>query len=302
MPGYLELIDAIARDKIAGAMALAIKGSLAIKSFIETAPYQDSIAFKQELTSFCHQLIKAQPSMASFLHLTSDVLYAVDREQDLSSQKESALIAADQFARRLSNANARIARTAAQVINKGHRILTHSYSGTAESSFKQAHKQGGTFTVICPEGRPALEGREMAIALSQAGIAVRLISDAAAPDSTLQADLVIFGADCITNIGIINKVGAYGVALAARENSIPLYAVAATAKFFPAAAGTPHLPTRPPDELWPAAPAGIEVVNFYSELTPLDLFAGIITELGVLSPEQALLHLAGLSCHPAIKL
>jgi translation initiation factor 2B subunit (eIF-2B alpha/beta/delta family) len=43
----------------------------------------------------------------------------------------------------------------------------------------------------------------------------------------------------------------------------------------------------PAAELWPDAPAEVNITNKYFEATPLSLFTGIVTEHGILSSKEA---------------
>lgn len=73
------------------------------------------------------------------------------------------------------------------------------------------------------------------------------------------AGVMLVGADAITPQTIVNKVGTYACALAAREHGIACYALAGTSKLLPHELG----------EL-PAA----------FEATPLELFDAVISERG----------------------
>jgi len=132
-----------------------------------------------------------------------------------------------------------------------------------------------------------------------------VITDAQAALFAARADEHRVGADAVTEAGVVNKVGTHAAALAARAASVPVYAVADTFKLSPGrvaavAAGGLRLDGDEGEEKAPgelqAAWRALGVVaddddlparNVYFESTPLALFAGIVTERGVLSATEA---------------
>jgi translation initiation factor eIF-2B subunit delta len=81
--------------------------------------------------------------------------------------------------------------------------------------------------------------------------------------------------------GVVNKVGTYPLALAARAAGVPVYVLSEAAKIAP-----PTLPLvfeeMPPEELLPEPLPGVTARNVYFDLTPADLIAGLVTEVGFL--------------------
>jgi translation initiation factor 2B subunit (eIF-2B alpha/beta/delta family) len=102
-----------------------------------------------------------------------------------------------------------------------------------------------------------------------------------------QATLVWIGADAVTDRGVINKAGSLAAALAAREHSVPVYAVAMRRKFLPASTAALRIEEMPPEEVWSEAPETVKPRNVYFELVPLELFRGIVVEDGVLGIGEA---------------
>ena len=104
-------------------------------------------------------------------------------------------------------------------------------------------------------------------------------------------DAVIVGADRITTEGdVANKIGTYGVALAAKAHNIPFYVAAPYSTFdFTLAKGSDiPIEMRSADEVkcfagTPTAPEGVEVLNPAFDVTPHELVSAIITEEGVLT-------------------
>ena len=166
-------------------------------------------------------------------------------------------------------------------------IVTLSHSGTVREAFLEAHRAGLRPRALIGEGRPLMEGRALASALAEAGLPVWLVVDAALPLLLSQAHLAWIGADAITEQGVLNKVGSFAVALAAREHSVPLYALASRRKFMPAATAALRIEEMPATEVWDAPGTGVRPRNVYFELVPMNLVRGIVVEDGALGASEA---------------
>jgi translation initiation factor 2B subunit (eIF-2B alpha/beta/delta family) len=94
------------------------------------------------------------------------------------------------------------------------------------------------------------------------------------------------GADAVTERGVINKVGSFAAALAAREHSVPVYALAGRRKFIPAATRALQILEMDPAEVWDRPPEGVRPRNVYFELVPIELLRGVVVEDGVLGPTE----------------
>jgi translation initiation factor 2B subunit (eIF-2B alpha/beta/delta family) len=231
-------------------------------------------------------LIRAQPDMAPLAHLADSALRAASR----ASRADEALALAEQAAREFIagaiRATEQVAAHAADLIGDQTAVLTHSRSSTVLAAFGQAHRAGRRFRVLVTESRPLLEGRALAEALAGQSIQVTLIADAAAALMIGEVDCVFVGADRVTPEWVVNKIGTRMITLAAREGGVKRVALCDTSKFI-AALPSASEADPPADELWPGAPPGVELVNRYFEPTPLDQFSGIVTEDGLLAPDQA---------------
>jgi methylthioribose-1-phosphate isomerase len=108
-------------------------------------------------------------------------------------------------------------------------------------------------------------------------------------------DRIVVGADRIAANGdTANKIGTYTVAVLAHRHGIPFYIAAPLStidRATPTGADIP-IEERGPNEVTEVlghsiAPADTEAMNFAFDLTPNDLIAGIITEVGVLTSPYA---------------
>jgi len=169
--------------------------------------------------------------------------------------------------------------------------MTHSYSSTVLQVL--GHSQG--IEVICPESRPLAEGLRTAKALGAKGIRVRLVADFAALSLVGESDLVMVGADAITPDGVVNKVGTYGLALAAREKAVPFYVLAGREKFLPAPLSRAlRIEKKNPKEITQETIPNVVVENRYFDFTPLDLITGVVTQAGVIAGDEVRRLLQGM--------
>jgi translation initiation factor 2B subunit (eIF-2B alpha/beta/delta family) len=249
-------------------------------------------AFRESLLGFLRMAQAAQPTMALVHQFAwraleiadtgikrGDALPTIRASLDASCKAEREDLAAAQTA---------LARQALELLDtRGAWIATLSASGTVLEALVEAQRAGRTPRALVAEGRPHLEGRAMATALAAAGIPVWLVVDAALPLLLSQARMVWIGADAVTDGGVLNKIGSFAAALAAREHSVPVYALAPRRKFLSARNQALKIVEMPSAELWDTPSPGVEPRNVYFESVPLPLLRGVVVEDGVLPPGEA---------------
>lgn len=283
-----SILEEIKEDRTTGAGELVKKGVDAIALFITNFPEGPS-RFFEELVRISKILIDSQPSMAPFFQLVNTLLLAAEGHQDIEEMKLSTREAIKAFVLHLQSSGQRISQIARGLIRDGYKVLTHSYSSTVLKTLIEARKEGKEFQVICTESRPICEGFQMAKKLSESHIRVQLRIDSAAAYTMKEVDLVLVGADCITPLGLINKVGTYGLALSAKEKEVHFYALCGTEKLLGAGMARGfRILKRDPKEVWSHPAEGVEILNFYFDTTPLDCLTAIITEGGILLANEIL--------------
>ncbi|MEX2246986.1 MAG: S-methyl-5-thioribose-1-phosphate isomerase [Dehalococcoidia bacterium] len=167
--------------------------------------------------------------------------------------------------------------------------------GTALGVIKTAHRQGKGVRALACETRPLLQGARLTTwELAQEGIPHELIVDSAAAGLMARGrvDAVVVGADRIAANGdTANKVGTYGLALAAQAHGVPLYVVAPVSSIDTGTASGEQIAIeeRPADEVTVLqsariAPEGTAARNPAFDVTPAHLITAIVTERGVLRP------------------
>jgi methylthioribose-1-phosphate isomerase len=164
--------------------------------------------------------------------------------------------------------------------------------GTALAPIYAAHAAGIELHVWVSETRPRNQGLLTAWELRQAGIPHTLIADNAAGLLMMQGkvDAVIVGADRIAANGdTANKVGTYLKALAAKAHGVPFYVAApmSTVDFCCGAGKGIPIEDRSTAELgYNADLCNSAMVNPAFDVTPANLIAGLICELGIDLPSS----------------
>ncbi len=185
----------------------------------------------------------------------------------------------------------RMGQHAAALVSPGARLLTHCNTGglatggygSALGAVRAAWERGLVEHVWVDETRPLLQGARLtAWELDALGIPFSVIVDGAAASlmAAGEVDAVLTGADRIAANGdVANKVGTYGLAVAASHHAIPLYVVAPTSTLDPSAATGADIPIeeRDPAEVSTRFPAR----NPAFDVTPAALVGAIVTEAGV---------------------
>ena len=289
MKDYIDtILQEIKEDRTTGAVELVKKGVDTIALFISDFN-GDSSSFFNQLIQISKILVDSQPTMAPFFNLANVLLLSAEDHPDLEEMKQGTKKAIKAFVLHIQSAAERISKVARGLIPEGSSVLTHSYSSTVLRTLTDMKDEGKHFEVICTESRPMYEGYQLAKKLSESHIKVQLQIDSAAAAMMKEVDLVLVGADCLNPFGLVNKIGTYGLAISANEKEVPFYALCGTDKLLGVGMATKfRLLKRDPKEVWPDAPEGVEVVNYYFDTTPLECLRAIVTEEGIMSRGEIL--------------
>lgn len=294
-----SIIRQIAEDNRSGAAEILRLAAEAVSLLVALEP-EDVEGARRAVVATCAAVVRAQPDMAPLVNLASAAVRAAHVATRADEVTRAAAAAAGAYYDGAARALAAALPHAAGLILEGTAILTHSRSSSVLAALKNAAEAGTRFGVIATESRPMLEGRTLAESLAGLSVAVTLIADAAAAVALKRADIVLIGADKVTPENLVSKIGTRMIALAARERGVPVYAICDTSKFTAYCGPGLSAGKRSADELWAGAPRGVEVFNAYFEPTPLDYFTGLITEEGVLQPEQVRLRARSMVAHQAL--
>jgi len=279
-------------DRTSGSSHVALEFLAELERWAATDTSGTPAAFRASLLARLRAAQAAQPTMALVHQLAARALDVADtgvargdRVADLRAHLEHSCGAERDD---LHASQAAVAKTAARLVTeRGSWIATLSASGAVREAILELQRLGREPRVIVGEGRPLCEGRAMAASLAAASVPVWLVVDAALPLLLSQARMVWLGADAVTDQGVINKVGSFAASLAAREHSVPVYALASRRKFLPATTAALTIAEMPPPEVWDAPAAGVRPRNIYFEVVPLSLVRGVVVEDAVLGATEA---------------
>jgi methylthioribose-1-phosphate isomerase len=289
-----DLVDAIRRLAVRGAMAIGVAGALGVALAARTGDLGRS------LDEAAARLIGARPTAVN-------LAWGVRRALEARAGGRAAILdAALEIVREDVATNRAIARRGAAFLVGKRRVLTHCNAGglaavevgTALAVIGALHELEELETVYVCETRPLLQGARLTTwELARSGVPHRLIVDGAAAGLIVggHVDAVVVGADRIAANGdVANKVGTLGHALAAHRARIPFVVAAPESTFDP---GTPNgrsieIEERDPGEVLAfhglrTAPTGTRARNPAFDVTPADLVSAIVTERRIIMPGVA---------------
>jgi methylthioribose-1-phosphate isomerase len=275
-----EVVDAIATLAVRGAPAIGIFGAYGIALAAQ-------LHGGQHFSVAAQRIRNARPTAVNLAWAVDRVLARADHDF-LGEARE---IHAEQ-----RDIDRRIGAAAVELFPRTGNVLTHCNTGplatagdgTALGCFVAAHRAGKALHVFVDETRPLLQGARLTMfELHEAGVPCTLIVDSAAAMTMVQKAIVavVVGADRIAcNGDTANKIGTYGVAIAAAYHRIPFYVAAprSTIDFsLETGAGIP-IEQRAPGEV--RIVADDDVYNPAFDVTPGSLVTAIITEYGIVRP------------------
>lgn len=285
---YLEILESVKNDRTSGAWVVARKAIQCLEALAKEKSDADVKELVGEVERVAREILGAQPGMAQLTNLLNTIFLTIENGTSDNALILSRKIAgeATRFEEYSRNAVTKVAEYGRQLINQDSVVLTHSNSSTILEIFKKVQADGKSFQVILTESRPVCEGRERAVELSKLSIESLYLIDAAIGVGVERADIVLLGADSLTENSLVNKIGTKAICLLAREAVIPCYAACESSKFTPQKLSPKKERPRDPNEVWDNPPPDISIENYYFDVVPLELFTGIITEDGILTPAE----------------
>jgi methylthioribose-1-phosphate isomerase len=309
--GDYRLLGEAIRDMVvrgAPAIGAAAGFGMALAGFQSTAKTRADLL--ADLAGAAQVLYAARPTAVN-------LAWALDRiqkqaaafEGDPEGLRACILAEAQRIADEDVEVNLRMAAHGAALIEDGDTIIHHCNTGslatvdygTALGVIRMAHEQGKQVHVLVDETRPRLQGARLtAWELENLGISYEIISDNAAGfflKSGRVAKCFVGSDRTAANGDVANKIGTYMLALAAKDNEVPFFAVVPTSTVDLRLATGEQIPIeeRDPAELldlqqegrW-VAPEASRVAgrarNPAFDITPARLVTGIVTENGIAYP------------------
>jgi len=297
-PEIISLIDEIRNDKIHGASQLARQATNVLKIAAECSRADSTDEFLREQRGVGERLMSARPAMAPVFNTVSRLLKAIaekSAEMDLHSVRRFTISKVDEVIRESLQAIAQITKHGLGLIANGDRIMTHSYSSTVEAVLKEAFNKHGNIEITVTRSGPGHTGERIAQQLGSYGIPVTFIDDAAMGLYISTVNKVMVGADRVCADGkVVNGVGTYQLALATKGANIPFYVLCETLKFDSRLKGDEvDLEEKDTSEVIEPRrlPPEVKVKNPHFDVTPLELVTGIVTENGLLAPQEVISYL-----------
>lgn len=286
-----DAVTQVAEDNVSGAQSLTFFTADLLDELITSLPQEaSSDDFLETIAYIGRRFVKAQPSMAPLRRFFRSLLIHLENVAQHQLLVKESHYFIERYVESLRKAKSRIAGHCAPLISSKSRVVTHSLSSLVVEAFREAKKIKATFTVIATESRPVYEGRFLSKTLSSLNIPVTLVIDAAAPGLLREDDILLLGADRITDSEFINKVGSYPLVMAAHQKNVPCYVLAASDKYLPESEEAITLSRGQHGEVWENAPEGVTVENAYFERIPIRLITGFICEDGIISYSQFANH------------
>ena len=299
-----DVCDAIRTLAVRGAPAIGVAGAMGMVVALDPHVDEPAERFHERLRSVASAIRATRPTAVNLPWAIDRMLVAADASTHSPRAIIDTLHAEATTIRDEDRAMCeRIGIHGLTLVPDGARVLTHCNAGalatagigTALAPIYLAAAAGRRIEVFVDETRPLLQGSRLTSwELTRAGIPVTVIADnmAASLMRAGRVDLCLVGADRIARNGdVANKVGTYGVAVAAHHHGIPMYVAAPWSTFDPA---TPNgeaieIEQRDADEvrrgfgvLTVAPDAGVHNPAF--DVTPAALITTIISDRGVHHP------------------
>ena len=305
------MVDAIWRLAVRGAPAIGVAAAYGMLLGVQALAASSAAEVLAEARRTKSALDAARPTAVNLAWATARVLGSLEARAAAGATGAQLVAAAADETHRIFDEDRASCRSmgehGAALIADGATLLTHCNAGalatagigTALAPIYFAAEQGKRVAVFADETRPLLQGaRITAWELMRAGIDVTLITDgmAARVMGEGRIDAVFVGSDRIARNGdVCNKIGTYGVALAAHAHDVPFYVVAPLSTIDPQLADGSGIPIeeRPAEEVTEGfgrrtAPLGVKVYAPAFDVTPARLVSAIVTEVGVIHrPDMA---------------
>jgi methylthioribose-1-phosphate isomerase len=297
-----QVADAIRRLCIRGAPLIGVAAGYGIALELARDP--------QSLERASETLANARPTAVNLVYAVERVRAAV-MEAPRGQEAAAALTEALAIDAEETASSAAIAGSGADLLADARRILTHCNTGalaapgrgTALAVIVELARRGRLGGVLVTESRPLLQGARLTVyELARLGIPHELLVDGAAAGliASGEVDAVIVGCDRVAANGdVANKVGTYGLALAAAAAGIPFVVAGPTSTIDTACATGAQIEIEQrdaaevrcvtaaeggPREL---TVAGTSCRNPAFDVTPASLITALVTERGVARPRHA---------------
>lgn len=300
-----QVHEAIFQLKVRGAPAIGIAAAYGLALAARRHETADIELFHDHVKEDAAYLISSRPTAVNLAWAIDRLVKRIEPAGTVA-QAKAQLIEEAQLIRDEDEAACRnIGEHALELLVDKEKILTICNAGsiatakygTALAPFHLGIERGREFEVYACETRPLFQGARLTVwELQQAGVDVTLITDSMAAHTIAAKGIeaIVVGADRITANGdTANKIGTLNLAILAHVYGIPFY-VAAPVSTFDLSLDTGNaipIEERAAEEVIATgtqqnAPDGTKVFNPAFDVTPATYITAIITERGVIRPND----------------
>ncbi|MCU7846291.1 MAG: S-methyl-5-thioribose-1-phosphate isomerase [Candidatus Thiodiazotropha sp. (ex Monitilora ramsayi)] len=298
--------DAIKNMVVRGAPAIGITAAYGVVLAARAAYQRSGAKWKQAVQPDLERLRNSRPTAVNLFWALDRMRQLITELPDPADPTEALLVEAGEIHREDIEANKRMGELGAALIDEPTGVITHCNAGalatggygTALGVIRAACEKRLIERVYADETRPWMQGARLtAWELLHDRIPVSLLVDGAAASLMSQGGIgwIIVGSDRIAANGdVANKIGTYGLAVAAKHHGVRVMVAAPTSTIdmsIPSGADIP-IEVRESDELLSCggkrvAADGATAWNPVFDVTPAALVDAIVTEKGVvLSPNE----------------
>jgi methylthioribose-1-phosphate isomerase len=302
---YRDVARSIKEMYIRGAPAIGAAAAFGMALAAKQSQATNREGLLNDLEAAAQVIQATRPTAVNLFWATARILRAAhdSAQSRVEAITEELIGEAQRLADEDVEINRRMGAHGASVVEDGFNILTHCNAGalatvdygTALAVVRAAHEQGKQIHVWVDETRPRLQGARLtAWELMNEGIPMTLIADNVAGHlmRTGKVDIVVVGSDrTAANGDVANKIGTYKLAVLAKENGIPFYAVVPTSTIDLSVSEGDAIPIEERDARevthvreCQIAPDGVQVLNVAFDVTPHRYVTGIVTENGIAYP------------------
>ena len=296
-PQVQKIYEDIQKLNIQGATNVALSVFEGMKLYISQTKESDPKKVLEEFFEVGNMLANARPNEPLARNGVKYVRYSFTKEfsdlPSLSTMKPRLEELCEEYLQIVSESKKNLVEKSKEYLKNYDKIFTHCHSSAAVNLIKELSQGDKEFEVVCTETRPRMQGRITAKNLVDAGVKTTMITDSAAESfiinrGNVPIDVVFIGCDQIVKGGhAINKIGSWGIGMAAHYADKPLYVVTPLLKIDEASFnGEIEIEVREDSEIWPDAPKDLEIYNPAFEIVDNVLITGFVTEFGITKPSE----------------
>ena len=278
MQDFKDKIKEIISDNQSGSTTILNSTIDALLGIFNKKPKPDI----NEVVLHLNRLIGFHSNFVVLFHFINAIFAEIEKNPD--TQNLTSFIS--DYKIKWENAGEKASENFIDKINLKHKtVLLHSNSTAIRTLFLKLVSEKIFPTVFQTLSVPAEEGKLQAKYLSKLGFNINFIHESAVAKFIQKIDLVVFGADIITEDRFLNKTGTFPISLLFKHYNKPVYVISDSRKIIntqdlseETKSGLLNEKEKPGEEIWDNPPKNINPLNYYFEFTPNNLVAEFYTE------------------------